>query len=103
MTYRDLDADKTLTHFLIHSAEHRVSVIEWLERINPPYLVWTIPLDREVKGMNVYWIAAVNGQTWGMFMVEQEDLDEFARQGLGRYLDSKMRWPYRWRDNADLS
>lgn len=35
-------------------------------------------------------------------MVEQEDLDEFDRQGLGKYLDSKMRWPYRWRDNADL-
>ena len=86
--------DHLYTHFLLTSPENLRNVVDWLEKISPPWIVTVICLDRTEKGMGIYQIAAAEGQSWGLLMVNKETLIAFANTHLPAYMDSRMRRPW---------
>ena len=90
------DPDHTYFHLLFTSRENLDLVVDWLEKITPPWGVYVHCFgDGQDVVRSVQMLGALEYQSWGMFLVTAKHHKEIheAEFPIYDYLDSRMRVP----------
>ena len=99
-TWTPDDTDNLYVHLILTSLVNLESVVNWLERINPPWKVYVFCFgDDEVDEIDVVRTVQFAGgmdiQMWSMMRVTPEHRKEIheAEFSIYDYLDSRLRVP----------
>ncbi len=96
-TWMPDNTDNLYTQLLLTSRENLKHVVDWLEKMAPPWQVRVYCFEDDGRSVReiVYHVAALEVQAWGMMLVTPEHRKEFYEDEapLHDYLDSRLRIP----------